>query len=457
MIDAGTEDRLGWFDLALVAIFMIGLYTGYTLQISSHIPMPSAPSGVAGVILLWRRRNDITPTHLAMLLAVIAVYIGSILSATNYTYLPKRFTGLVQLTYSLVIGYALFLTLVRAERRQLALLFLGFCVFILIGCLLEDYTRFRSISDRVRQIIYRTDIYEADLRDQLLYGRIRPKLFTSEPSAVTFAYTLFGFMWLLVSTWRWKLLGYLAMMGVGLFAMPGPTLLLMLVLVAPYELFLRPSGVRHSPSVRLLKAGLLSAILIVGAVVVGTSIFSERYKEVRNGGDPSFFYRETGPALTALHVIEKYPWAGAGLTGEEFIANDVLSVYANSAEFSSAWKIPRIAEVLTNYFWLHWIYLGLIWGVIALIALSVWLKLLGAPSLLFCWAMWTILGQAAGAYVGPRTWAVLLLAAAGAVLAERAPGRQAAPASAPLGPPAVFPPLRLAEPGRRAMPLRRVW
>ena len=77
-------------------------------------------------------------------------------------------------------------------------------------------------------------------------------------------------------------------------------------------------------------------------------------------------------------------------------------------------------ELLINYFWLHWIYLGLRLGrdhhggdhragcV-----------MLGVPSAAFCWAAWAILGQASGAYVGPTCWAVLFLSGAAAVLHQR--------------------------------------
>src|SRR5262249_17954972 len=47
---------------------------------------------------------------------------------------------------------------------------------------------------------------------------------------------------------------------------------------------------------------------------------------------------------------------------------------------------------------------------------SVWLRMLGAPSVLYCWAVWIILGQASGSYVGPKTWAVLLIGAASSIL-----------------------------------------
>jgi hypothetical protein len=104
----------------------------------------------------------------------------------------------------------------------------------------------------------------------------------------------------------------------------------------------------------------------------------------------------------------------------------------NSGSFSSAWRIPKIGDVLTNYFWLHWIYLGLVWGVATLVGLSWWLRRLGTPSVLFCWIVWVILGQASGSYVGPKTWAVLLIAAAASILGQRdvavaAPRRAARP------------------------------
>jgi len=52
-------------------------------------------------------------------------------------------------------------------------------------------------------------------------------------------------------------------------------------------------------------------------------------------------------------------------------------------------------------------------------ALTVWLRVLRVPSAAFCWAVWAILGQASGAYVGPACWAVLFLAGAAAVLHQR--------------------------------------
>jgi hypothetical protein len=412
--------RLDWFDVGLVILFLLGIYLGVSLPISERIPLPAAPAGLAGLIMLARRRDDITPVHLGALFTIILLYLCSILSAGDYWYLSKRFTGFVQISYSLIISYGLFLTLVKGERGQIAKIFLGFCIFIIVGGLLEQYGGLRATSDQVRRMIFDSGIYESDLRDEILYGRVRPKLFTSEPSNVTIAYTLYGFAWYAISPWRWKLLGYLGLIGVGLAAMPGPTLLLMMILIVPYELFLagRSNGAPSRPG-RLFAIVVLSLLIVCAAAWIGSVVYAERLRLISIGDDPSFFYRVTGPMYVALDVIHRHPWAGAGLTGETYIADLVINAFMKSPTFSAGWMIPSIAEVITNYFWLHWIYLGMIWGTVLIIAITFWLRLIGVPSALFCWMVWALMGQASGAYVGPKTWMILLVAGAAAVLVRR--------------------------------------
>ncbi len=410
--------------MALVVIFLIGLYTHYTIQISAKVPFPSAPSGVAGLLLLWRSRDAITPRILMALSAVILLYLVSILCATNLHFLGRRFNGLIQLTYSVVIGTGLFLTLARSNRKQMAGLFLGFALVLLVGCLIEDYTGLRAISDAVRERLYSGGIYDADLRDSLLYGRIRPKFFASEPSSVTFTYSFCAFLWLVLSRRRFKLFIYLGLVAVGAFAMPGPTLLLMLLLIVPYEMFLagrkRGTGLIKQDPAHMLKVACIGVAMLGAFIILANTLFEARMREISNGNDPSFFYRVLGPALAARDIVERYPIAGAGLTGEPFVEGEVLNVYVRSAAFSSQWQIVTPStELLINYFWLHWIYLGAVWGIIMILAVSYWLRALGATSVAFCWVMWSILGQASGAYVGPTAWAVLYLAGAATLLIQR--------------------------------------
>jgi hypothetical protein len=414
---------LDWLDIFLVGVFLIGIYTGYSIQFTPTVPFPAAPSGVAGLFLLWRRRDRIEVAHVNAFVFLMLVLLASVFAAPDFNFLYKRFTGLVQMVYSLVIGYALFLTILKATRNQVAAIFFCFCAAIFVGCLLEDYGGLRSISDAAREKMYSAFIYDADLRDEMLYGQVRPKFFTSEPSAVTFGYTLFAFVWLMTSRWRWKVPTYVALMLVGILVMPGPTLLLMMLLYVPYQFL---AGRAWTPTaVRMAILGILGASIVVLFFVLGSSVFSQRVNQMAEGADASTFYRIQGPALVASDVLQKYPVGGAGLTSEAFISDEVLNVYRGSSDFSPEWQFNQTFEVLTNYFWLHWIYFGLIFGVLVLAAISVWLKTLGVGGLWFCWLVWAILGQASGAYVGPKTWAVLFLAAAASILARREVGAPA--------------------------------
>lgn len=155
------------------------------------------------------------------------------------------------------------------------------------------------------------------------------------------------------------------------------------------------------------------------ALVVGLNLYEERIQDIRNGTDPSFFSRITGPYLVAIEVMRQHPIAGIGLTAENSINGLVQQVYAQGGNLVSDFQFSDAKYALTNYFWTHWIYLGAVWGVVLLIGITVYLRILKAPSLLFCWSVWAILGQASGAYVSPKTWTVLYLALAIALLQQR--------------------------------------
>lgn len=119
--------------------------------------------------------------------------------------------------------------------------------------------------------------------------------------------------------------------------------------------------------------------------------------------------------LAGFDIMGRYP-----LTGEPFVEREITNLYLRSPFYSAGWQVVSPStEFLINYFWLHWIYLGFVWGVVMIAVITAWLRILGVPSTAFAWVTWAILGQASGAYVGPTCWAVLFLAAAAAVLHQR--------------------------------------
>ena len=76
--------------------------------------------------------------------------------------------------------------------------------------------------------------------------------------------------------------------------------------------------------------------------------------------------------------------------------------------------VSPATEMLINFFWLHWINLGIVWGLIIAAAVTIWLRVLAVPSAAFCFMVW-LSGAGVGRDVGPL-WAVMFLAAAAAVL-----------------------------------------
>ena len=423
-------ERLDFFDVALVLLFLFGIYTGVNLNLAKGVPIPSAPSGVAGLLLLLRHAGRVREQDALALLGVLVLYLANTLVVPNDTYLFERIKGFIQLSYSLIIGYGIFITLIHADRRQIGRLLFVLCVLLFFGCMLERTSDgFRALSDAVRNKLYdQFMVYQSDMRDVDLYGGIRPKLFTSEPSAVTISYTIFAFGWLMISPWRdWraKLAVYFGLLAMGYVAMRGPTLTLGMVLIVPYIMILEPWRAR-TPRRQILPARLVGIVVLGAGLAVFTFVamsylFAARVQEVSSASDPSFFYRVIGPPLVAWDVLLRHPLTGAGLTGEEFISDRVMAVYYGSSMFAPEWHYDKAANVLTNYFWLHWIYLGPVWGLAVLLALTFWLRSLGVANLAACWVTWVVLGQASGAYVSPKTWFILLLPAAASILHRSQP------------------------------------
>jgi len=420
MTGPSRGSRVGAIDHALVLLALVGIYLEVAIRLSPTVPIPSFLAGIAGLTLIWRRRNDFSSRQFAALLSVVVVFLASILVAPGVEFLPKRFTGFVQLVYSLVIGFALYLTVLRGDRGVLSAMLLCFCLVILAGCILETYTGFRAISDMVRNRLYDRGVYESDLRDLLYYGTVRPKFFTSEPSAVTFSFSLFALTWFLITEHRYRMLVFTGLVAGGILIIPGPTTLLAAILAGLSLVILPDRGGGNRILRRLALAG-TALVALVAVGVLGSSVYAERIDSILSGSDPSFFFRILGPALVGLEVIWEYPWTGVGLTAENSAREMAMNVFVGSSAYSANWKFENMSEVLTNYFWLHWIYLGLIFGILALLAITFWLRTLGVRHLAFCFLVWAVFGQASGAYVGPKTWIVLMLTAAVVTRVSMAP------------------------------------
>lgn len=416
-----ADARTDRIDAILVTLFLLGVYLDVKLWLPGGIPVPAVLAGAAGGLLLAKHIGAMTERHFVALVTILVLYLASLLSATDTSFAGERFKGFIQLSYSLLAAYGFFLAAIQLGADRLGRICLAFCGAILIGCTLENYTAFKQLSDGFRNAVFESGVYGADLRDELLYGRVRPKLFTSEPSMVTFGFSLFAFGWYALSRSGLRLPIYLGMIALGYFLMRGPTLLLALSLVPVYEILIRA---RRGPEGRFdgahaMRWAVLAMVLAAATVAAGLALYGARLEAIASGEDASFFARVIAPAMAAGEMLSRYPVAGAGLTGWEFIDPVVVQIYASADALSISYWFDGAANSITNYFWLHWIFLGLFWGAVLLVALTWLLRTLGVRDVLFCWIVWVVFGQSVGAYVAPRTWAVLMFASAIAVICSR--------------------------------------
>jgi hypothetical protein len=408
------HERPTMLDTALLFVFLVGLYLNYAPQLGANVPVPAVFAGLAGVALLLRHAGWVRERHVIGLAGITSLYLASIFWAPDLGMTAERLKGLFQLTYALVLGYAFFLVARRYDRPRLARIFLVLCVLLLVGTALENYVPgFRNLSDQARGAMFSFGNYDSDLRDEVYYGMVRPKLFTSEPSYLAFGFTLFAFGWYAISTWRLKLPVYLSGIAVGFLLMRSPTLFLGAILVLPYELFLasrrQGGGYNFSRGIVMMVAGV--AILGVAAWAASNTL-AVRLGEIRDGGDPSFFTRQIAPILVAQDTFATHPLTGIGITSEEVITDRLGMIFMRSPAYSPEWNIGSDpANLITNYFWHHWIYFGLGWGIVLALGLHWLLRRMGVTSPAFCWIVWIVFGQSMGAYVSPRVWFVMFLAA----------------------------------------------
>lgn len=412
-------------DIALCLLFLIGIYLGIALPLPGGIPLPAVLAGLAGLLLLARHVAAVRSSHVLAAGCALAAAFFSVLFSAEVALIGEKFKGFVQLIYSLMVAFGFFLAARRCTRRSFAAVFLFLTLTILTGSALETFVpAMKAVSDAFRGFVFDAGVYSADQRDLALYGRVRPKFFTSEPSFIAFGYTLFAFCWYVLSRQAGKIVCYVALLAMGYFLIRGPTILLGLALIPIYEIFLASrrrmnAGYARLDLSRAAVAAVATCLLVGFGVLIGWEVLEPRIEGIISGRDPSFFARILAPSLIARDVLIQFPMAGVGLTGWEVLEERIVQLYATTDHLAYDVQFDGASQSLTNYFWSLWIFMGLFGGLAFVIAMSCLLRHLGVPSLAFCWGVWIVFGQAAGGFVTPRTWAVLVLAALISVLHEK--------------------------------------
>ena len=234
------------FAVIFVLIYLIGVYTHVVLYLSPFFFIPSIGVGIGGGLLLMKNVRRIRISHLGPILGVLIIGVLTVFWGPEASsYFGERVKGLAYLSYSMGFAYALFLELRQWERGEVAGLFKLLSILIVVGCLLENYTRFRGVSDAFRFAVFRSGVYDSWERDLGTFGMIRPKLFTSEPSYVALLFLFFSTIWLGLSQERRKYLYYGALIAMALFLIRSPIILLAAPIALVVMFYLDYGGLRN--------------------------------------------------------------------------------------------------------------------------------------------------------------------------------------------------------------------
>ena len=302
-----------------MAAFGLGYHVYADLPLSQSLRIPAATALLPGMLLLagsWHRASSRTVVFFAVS-AVIAL--SSILlnpafwaSPALQEFLPDYLLSLIVFAASALMALGI-LTASSGIRPDYVARGAGIAVLmILAGTGLELAGPLQQISEAFRQAVFPAALlYEENLRDVLIYGQIRAKLFTSEPSHVAKSFTLALLVWYAVSRSTIRIPLFYSALAAGVFLIKSPGILIVLPAVWICDI------------VRLRNSGWLIAYALAGmliapiALLTGFFLFEARIDHILSGQDGSFLIRLALPVQVWSEVWRDYPLFGLGFGAKE--------------------------------------------------------------------------------------------------------------------------------------------
>lgn len=398
----------------LVLFHLFSVYLAVPLPLGAGVYFPVAALLITTPLLLalnWSRLPTASTGWWIVLVASAALTLFFAPRPGEFFF--ARLNGLVLWTFSTLSAYALIVELVHWPRERIARVMLYFSVAILIGCLLEVFGGLRPISDAFRSVAFPAGEARWRDRDLEIAGFERPKLFTSEPSDVAKFFTLATFVWVALSRWpgRHPVGALLCVAGTALTRSP------IVILLLPLQALLLALGQPLMKGPRLLSRPLVAAVVVVlaiGATGAGALLLAARISQAASGEDASSLIRIVAPVAIAAETLVASPWWGAGISGTESVEEAIVAGYelagiASLVDGAAEASDVVLANQVNNAFWLHWINLGLLGGLIALAALRQFMLSLGARRTLLAFAAVFVFANTMGAAHAPYFWAYVAM------------------------------------------------
>lgn len=408
----------------LTVLFLAGFYLHADLALGETLKVPAigALIGGCGLLVLYLgrlRHGDLVFVAVWIGIAVASLVLNPALWDGRFRgqYGGDYATSFIVFLASLAMGLGVFSGLRLWRPEALARLALSALLILLVGVVAERWLGLAEISNTVRALLYPQDLtYAEDIRDRLLYGGVRPKLFTAEPSHIGKFYVLILLTWYATAAGQWRRPALYALLAAGVLLIQSPTVLVVLPAIWTADLCRSRGGLGWALAIG---AALVLAPL---GVVAAEALFAGRLEHILSGQDTSFIIRFVLPFEVLARVWADYPLFGLGLGAKESGIPYAIAA-AQHLGLDAGILIATTSPLGNNGLAIGLIQLGLV-GSLAFSAslIAFWRFACGRH---WPFAATAMLGYLLliGGINDPRFWGGLALLSAAAAVAERLPSR----------------------------------
>ncbi|MCK1328235.1 hypothetical protein IVB57_07480 [Bradyrhizobium sp. CW9] len=405
---------------ALLLLYLLGAYTGVSIYGGGQILIPSFVCTAIACFVYFLAWHTIPKRFVGVMYVLVctfsAQYAVSVIRQGDADGVMLRAT--INQVASILIGFSAIAISFQLPAERFSKTLKYFWIFLIVGATLEQFAGLGAISDAFRAAVFPKSAYVADVRDIELFGGIRPKVFSLEPSFVGLWFTATMAAWLACTDTRpftrrffgsifaclW--MGYLVRSSTIAFIAP--------LYVAQILLLPSIAGRIHGGG---FARAMIATTLVSSFVLVSIAI-----EFLPRGIAPEFVYgdsvygRLVAPRLVTQAVLATDPFTGTGLGNQDALFSITLPIYASSRlAFAGGYTETLSARSLvTNSFFLHWIYLGILFGLVTAFGYIKLLRSIQITSVPYVIAAVSMIWFSIGGYVTVQCWSLFFLFAAAA-------------------------------------------
>lgn len=408
----------------IVLIHFISMYLEISIYIDGTLIFPYFISTLIAVVGCSLNRSAVKSAHTKYLLLIITLVllISVVPFIRGNIILTEFLASYAQFIASILSAYCMFIVIILSNPSRLVK-YLGVCLLIItIGSFFERFSVVREFSDAFRSMIYPEELlYSADFRDISVYGLVRPRFLTREPSIVGIGAGLLIAMVFLLSR---KALGWRVVTAIGvtlvcMWVMRSPTIIFFAAIVCYGALALRPTkDARFSWMIAFVST--LALIAASSLLAYSDSIAGVSNRAIWGGG--SYIIRVFGPPLIWLETLRSDALFGLGLGSFEALlplARKVYGQYDILALFPYFKSEINGSFLISNGFWEYWIFFGLLGGSLIIFFLYRLFRIFGLRYASFPFYASVLSLQTYGGISAYRPWHMIFVFAAIAFWAQR--------------------------------------